>query len=118
VLFGDFVTPTTSPIEVMRVELNGASGLRVDGVYFLDPSLGTPIRSWGRVPSGEPIWEARVDAVGATLSKGNTRNLVIQAKVMDEAITKVDSVSVTYSIGRNVERATGAISYEFDRTCE
>jgi hypothetical protein len=59
-----------------------------------------------------------VDAVGATLSKGNTRNLVIQAKVMDEAITKVDSVSVTYSIGRNVERATGAISYEFDRTCE
>jgi hypothetical protein len=37
---------------------------------------------------------------------------------MDEAITKVDSVSVTYSIGRNVERATGAISYEFDRTCE
>lgn len=118
VLFGDFVTPQTSSVEITSVELNGTSGLDIDGVYLLDPTLGTPIRSWGEIPNGEPIWEARVDAEGATIEAGVTRNLVVQASVLDDVPAKVESVSIIYDVGGRKEKATGAISYTFDSTCD
>lgn len=117
ILFGDFITPQASPVEITKVELNGTSGLEIDGVYLLDPTLGTPIRSWGEIPNGEPIWEARVDAEGATIEAGVTRNLVVQASVLDDVPAKVESVSIIYDVDGRTERATGAVSYTFDSTC-
>ena len=117
ILLGDMLGPTLDEVTITNVELEAAVGLRVQGVFLLDPSKGTPYATWASVPQDEVIWTTRVEAEGATLLPGEVRNIVIQAEVLDQASASVAAVTVEYESGDFSGSITGLVTYEIAAAC-
>ena len=116
ILLGDMIGPPTDDITIDSVEMNGMTGMTVVGVFLLDPAYGMPYAT-SFLPLTTPIWEHRVNAVGATLQIGNQRNIVVQVAVKDGVPAQLESVTVNYHSDSGRASNTGLVSYEMAPSC-
>ncbi|HEV7741381.1 MAG TPA: hypothetical protein VGO65_03100 [Pseudolysinimonas sp.] len=115
-LLGDIVGPAGATLTVESITLNGLTGLEISEMYLLDPAYGDPIASATEIPTSEPIWEHRVDAVGAVLQPGDVRNLLLKATV-DADVAGFDSITIGYSVGESSSTVDTLRSFKVASAC-
>ncbi|MEJ5947011.1 hypothetical protein WDZ17_17085 [Pseudokineococcus basanitobsidens] len=106
--FGDAITAGEQEMTITDVRLLDSDGLALEKAFVLPPE--GMVGSWDYPPADIPGWDERVDAVGAVLSPGETRSLVVSVYRTSAARGTAHALAVSYTVDGEAAERTNTTS--------